>query len=304
MNVAITGATGFLGGYLAQTFAEAGCSLRLWHRPATAPRPLAGVPATTEWMAGTLGSSADAERLVDGMDLVLHAALDRPGKGFRGAEGDVVSFVRANVLGTLELVEAALRRSVSRFIFISTCAVHERILDDRPLDEKHPVWPTSFYGAHKGAIEQFVHAYGFGRGYPICSLRPCGIFGIAHPIEESRWFDLVRRVVQGETVTCTRGGKEVHAADVARAALVLARAPGERIAGESFNCCDRYISEWDIAHRAREVSGSKSRIEGSQTRPKNQIVTAKLQSLGFSFDGDKLFDQTIRDLVSALTPRA
>jgi nucleoside-diphosphate-sugar epimerase len=37
------------------------------------------------------------------------------------------------LVGTLELIEAARAVGTRRFVFISTCAVHERILDDRPL---------------------------------------------------------------------------------------------------------------------------------------------------------------------------
>ena len=136
--------------------------------------------------------------------------------GFRGAEGDLIEFVQKNVVGTLELIEAARRADVGRFVFISTCAVHEKILDDRPLDEAHPLWATSHYGAYKAAVEKFVHSYGLGHGYPICALRPTGVYGAARPIQNSKWHDLVSAVVRGETVQCSRGGKEVHAADVAK----------------------------------------------------------------------------------------
>ena len=58
-------------------------------------------------------------------------------------------------------------------------------------------------------------------GYSICALRPTGIYGIARPVESSKWFDLIQAVVQGQVVKCRRGGKEVHAADVARAVEIL-----------------------------------------------------------------------------------
>ena len=62
----------------------------------------------------------------------------------------------------------------------------------------------------KAAIEKFVHSYGYREGYPICALRPTGVYGLAHPAEDSKWFKIVQSVVRGETVTCDRGGKEVH----------------------------------------------------------------------------------------------
>ena len=42
-------------------------------------------------------------------------------------------------------------------------------------------------------------------------------------------FDLVKAVAGGETVTCTHGGKEVYAADVAKAAELLLNAPAEML---------------------------------------------------------------------------
>ena len=105
--------------------------------------------------------------------------------------------------------------------------------------------------------------------------------------------------VAGRRVECTRGGKEVHAADVARAASLLLRAPASAVTGEAFNCYDRYISQWDVAHLAREISGSDSDITGRQTEPKNQIETGKLRELGMHFGGEPLLRQTMEELVAA-----
>jgi nucleoside-diphosphate-sugar epimerase len=251
-----------------------------------------------QWVEGDLDDRESANALVQGCDAVVHAALFRPGLGFRGAEGDLVEFVQKNLVGTLQLIEAARNASVGRFVFISTCAVHEKILDDRPLDEAHPLWATSHYGAHKAAVEKFVHSYGLGEGYPICALRPTGVYGVAHPIQNSKWYDLVSAVVRGETVQCSRGGKEVHAADVAKAVGILLTADG--IAGEAFNCYDRYVSEFDVATLARELSGSTSEIVGERIRPKHEIVTDKIRALGMQFGDDVLLRQTVAELVETV----
>ena len=154
--------------------------------------------------------------------------------------------------------------------------MHDKILDDRPLDETHPLWPFSHYGADKAVLEAFVHSYGFGHGFPICALRPTGIYGLAHPARTSKWFDLVAAVARGEDVQCRRGGKEVHAADVARAAALLLRA--EAVAGEAYNCYDRYISEFEVAGLARELTGSPQRDsrgarQGPGTRSRAQAAS-------------------------------
>lgn len=301
MRIAVTGAAGFLGRYIVAHLAELGHHCRCWYRPSTDRSGLEAWEQSLTWIPGELGDAASSRALVEGCDAVVHAALSRPGREFRGGEGNVPGFVETNVVGTLRLIEAARAAGVPRFVFISTCAVHEKILGDRPLDETHPTWPTSHYGAHKVAIEAFVHSYGFGRGYAICALRPTGIYGLAHPADRSKWFDLVRAVARGEDVECSRGGKEVHAADVARAAALLLAAEG--IAGEAYNCYDRYISEHEVATIARQLSGARGEIRGVPTTPKNQIVTTKLEALGMQFGGRPLLERTIREILDAAGSR-
>lgn len=299
MKIAITGATGFLGRYLVSGLASRGHQLRCWHRPSSDRSGFETVADRVEWLVGELGDDGAGKQLVLGCDAVVHAALYHPGGGFRGGEGDIVQFVDRNLVGTIKLIEAARAAGVARFVFISTCAVHEQILSDRPLDETHPLWPASHYGAHKAAIEKFVHSYGQGAGYPICALRPTGIYGLAHPARDSKWFDLVQSVALGKTVDCRRGGKEVHAADVVKAVEILLSAPANQITGEAFNCYDMYISEWDVANAAKELCGSNAVIQGQQTSPKNQIQTEKLRRLGMEFGGQRLLRETAKQLIEA-----
>jgi nucleoside-diphosphate-sugar epimerase len=298
MKIAITGATGFLGRYLVCHLGGAGHSLRCWCRPKS---DRTGFDKAIEWLPGNLADAGSMTALVRGVDAVVHAALEwqREG-GFRSsAQDDLVPFLEANLMGSIRLFQAARAAGVPRFVFISTCAVHEVILSDRPLDETHPLWPTSHYGAHKAALEKFVHSYGLGEGWPICALRPTGIYGLAHPGPTSRWFDLVGEVIRGEPIESPRGGKEVHALDVARAVDLLLNADAKAIAGQSFNCCDRYIAEQEVARIAREISGSPSIIADSNKGPKNQIATEKLRRLGMTFGGTELLRRTVQELVQA-----
>ena len=167
MRIAVTGATGFLGRYIVEDLVQRGSRAAVL---VSAVVRQAGLrmqgPINWSGSTGELSDPSAVTQLVEGCDAVVHAALYRPDAGFRGAEGDLIRFVERNVVGTLRLIEAARRADVGRFVFISTCAVHEVILDDRPLDETHPLWPTSHYGAHKAAIEAFVASYGLGEGYP------------------------------------------------------------------------------------------------------------------------------------------
>ena len=296
MHIAVTGATGFLGRYIVNHLLAAGHACRCWHRPDSDRGGFNDVGNRLEWIPGQLGDRSSAAALVANTDAVVHSALYRPGPTFRGGEGDLVTFVETNLLGTLELIRQARDARVDRFVFISSCSVHEVILDDRPLDETHPLWSLSHYGAHKAAIEMFVHSLGLGDGYAICALRPTGIYGVARPVQNSKWYDLVRQVAAGEPVESARGGKEVHAADIAKAVAILLTAQG--IEGQAYNGYDMYIAEQHVAQIAKQITGSKSPIAEINKGPKNQIRTEKLRTLGMEFGGQPLLEKTVHELLA------
>ena len=305
MLVAITGATGFVGRCIVDRLARAGRRLRCWHRPESDRggfRPAAGA---VEWLPGRLGDAGDAAALVRGADAIVHGALFRPhGAGFTtSGQADLAAFLQANLIGSLQLFQAAFDAGVPRCVFISTCAVHDVILDDRPLDETHPLWPMSHYGAHKAALEAFVHSYGFGQKWPICALRPTGVYGLAHPPEESKWYDLVGRVMRSEPVASPKGGKEVHVGDVARAVELLLDADAAAITGQAFICYDRYVAEQDVARIAKELTGGAGAVADLNRGPKHQIDTRKLRSLGMTFGGEELLRRTVAELVEAQSVR-
>lgn len=301
MKIALTGGTGFLGRYLIEHLCEQGHQLRCWYRASSDRSGLERWSEQLEWQQGELGNAEATPALIDGVDAVVHSALYRPsGRNFLGGgDHNLISFLEANFMGTMRLMHAAHEANIPRFVFISTCAVHDEILDDRPLDEKHPLWAKSHYGAHKAALEKFVHSYGLGHRWPICALRPTGIYGLAHPPKDSKWFDLVGKVLQGQKIESKRGGKEVHAADVAKAVGLLLNTDTETIRGQSYNCYDIYIAEQTVAMIAKELSNSASEIAELNQGPKHQIETGKLRALGMEFGGDPLLRQTIQQMIES-----
>ena len=216
MHIALTGATGFLGRYIARHLIQSGNhTLRCWYRPTSNRDGFDALNHAIEWIPGSLGDADSAQpsttALVRGVDAVVHAALHREpsqqGSFLAAGTDDLDEFLEANFMGTLRLFQAAHAAGVPRFVFVSTCAVYDVILNDRPLDENHPLFPSSHYGAHKAALEAFVHSYGFGQKWAICALRPTGIYGLATPPSASRWFDLVEKVMRNEPISRAKGGK-------------------------------------------------------------------------------------------------
>ena len=83
--------------------------------------------------------------------------------------------------------------------------------------------------------------------------------------------------------------------DVARAVELLLQADG--VAGEVYNCCDGYLSDWEVATLAKEYAGSSSSMSGAPRQPKHQICTTKLKELGLAFGGPARISKTVSQLV-------
>ncbi len=299
MKIAITGATGFLGNHLVRLLIANGHRCRCWYRPTSNLGCLFDVVSQIEWVEGQLAGNRDeADRLLGDCDALVHSALDRPGREFRGGEGDLETFATNNLVGSLRLFEAARRAKVRRVIFVSTCAVYGKVLSDRLLDEGHPLWPDSHYGAHKAAVEAFIHSYGSDVDFSIFAIRPCGIYGVARPVDHTRWYQIVKAIAHGEPVNCRGGAKLVHVSDVARAIELLLNA--DDVGGQAFNCCDQHVSEWGVASTARKICQSDSLISGSDWTPKHQIATTRLQQLGMEFGGDRLVTETLSQLIDKI----
>ena len=298
MKIAVTGGTGFIGEYIVRRLSASGHQLKCWYRHNSKRDHLSDLDSQIDWIEGNLEDFPSATSLISECQAVVHNALWRPGADFRVSEGSLLDFAHVNLLGTLNLMEASVRMGIQRFVFVSTCAVHERILDDRPLDETHPLWPESHYGAHKAALEKFVHSFGWGHGLSICAIRPTGVYGLRHPVSQSKWFELISDIVNHQNVEVSRGGKEVHASDVAKAIELLLTT--RNVAGQAFACYDRYISQHEVATIAKEISHSKSQINGKPAIPLHQIVTDKIRSLGMQFGSTPLLRQTITQLADYL----
>ncbi|WP_158222833.1 NAD-dependent epimerase/dehydratase family protein [Rhodopirellula sp. MGV] len=292
MRIALTGATGFLGRHLIDELAPKH-DLQAWHRGEKPP----AAEAPVLWIMGQLGDATSTEALLRGVDAVIHSGLHRVGESFLASGDDPIDYWNRNATGSLRLLEAARKANVKRFVFVSSGAVHDDVLPGHPLDETHPARPNTLYGAYKASVETLVHHYGNSGEMSCVSVRPTSIYGIANPIEQSKWFDLARAVANGDSVSATGGSKCVHARDVAKACNLLLTTDA-KISGEAFNCCDQMISDYRVATIAKEISGSSATINGPEKTAKNAIVTDKLEGLGMKFGGETLLRQTIKTLLA------
>lgn len=291
MLVALTGATGYVGRFVAADLLARGHEVVAWSRPAS---DLAGFPGPIRWVLGGLDDAASAERLVAGAAALVHAAFHHLPGHYRGGEGaDVAGFLRTNLQGSLRLIEAARRAGVGRVVFLSSRAVYGPRLADRALDEHHPLAPTTHYGAYKAAVEAVLRGYGKAEGWPVCSLRATGVFGLTQPIERAKWVALVRDC-RSHRAPPPRGGTEVYGPDLAEAVHLLLTAPPAEVAGEAFNVSDVYVTHRALA---RLLGGP---LPPPSPGPEGLMQTTKLQSLGWRPSGWPAVVQTLQALDRAL----
>jgi len=115
MKTLVTGATGFLGSHVARALAGRGESVRVLVRPSSDLRALEGLDA--ERFAGDLRDRVSLDRALEDVQRVFHVAAD-----YRLWSRDPREIHESNVTGTQNLLEAARRAGVEKFVYTSTVA--------------------------------------------------------------------------------------------------------------------------------------------------------------------------------------
>lgn len=142
MRVFITGATGFVGGHVARSYAAEGAQLRLLTRQTSRLDSLAGLDAET-----VVGDLREPERLrsaLAGCDALVHVAAD-----YRLWVRDPKEMYAANVDGTRELLKLAREVGVQRVVYTSSVATMGFKADGTIVNEETPVSLADMIGHYK-----------------------------------------------------------------------------------------------------------------------------------------------------------
>jgi dTDP-glucose 4,6-dehydratase len=175
--VAVTGAGGFIGSHLVDRLVSEGAEVRAFLRYNS--RADIGALAwdsdtsAVDLRSGDLRDLDSVERLVDGVDTVLHlgALIAIPYSYL--APRDVIE---TNVLGTHNVLSAAQRHDVRRVVTISTSEVYGTPRGDA-ITEEDPLNAQSPYAATKIAADQLTLSYGRSFGVEAGVLRPFNTYG-------------------------------------------------------------------------------------------------------------------------------
>jgi dTDP-glucose 4,6-dehydratase len=89
---------------------------------------------------------------------------------------DIFPFIRSNIIGTRNCIEAAHRYKIKKFLYISTDEVYGENLKGRR-KETAPLAPANPYAATKTCAEHLVRCGIEAYGFPAIIVRPCNIYG-------------------------------------------------------------------------------------------------------------------------------
>jgi UDP-glucose 4-epimerase len=223
MKVLVTGGAGFVGSHVVDRLLRAGHDVVVVDNLATGKR-------------GSLNSEAcfyeadirDADALARILDterpeIVSHQAAQA---SVNVSMADPVRDAQANVLGSLNVLEACRRHGVRKLIYAGTGGAAVGEPKYLPVDEDHPVEPLSPYGASKHAVEHYCSLYRANWGLDTTILRYANVYGPRQdPLGEAGVIAIFtgRMLGDGEPVVNGTGEQErdyVYVGDVAEANLL------------------------------------------------------------------------------------
>ncbi|MEN3263919.1 MAG: hypothetical protein V7646_813 [Pseudonocardia sp.] len=200
-SVLVTGAGGFIGGHIVERVVGEGARVRALCRYNS--RNERGTldwlpPEVTAEVEVVLGELRDVESVSDavaGTDVVLHlgAQIAIPYSYVNPRD-----FIEVNVLGALNVAQAALRHGVTRVVHTSTSEVYGSARAV-PMTEAHPLEPQSPYAASKLAADKLMDSYHRSFDLPVCVLRPFNTYG---PRQSARAIipTIISQALAGSTV--------------------------------------------------------------------------------------------------------
>src|SRR6184192_1942981 len=269
MKILVTGGAGFIGSHVVDACVAAGhdvivvdvCSSDL----------VENLNPRARFHQLDIGDPRTAELVRDEKPEVLnhHAAQ----MDVRRSVADPLFDARVNILGTINLLEAARKANVRRVLFVSSGGAVYGEQEAFPAPESHPTNPVSPYGVSKRAGELYAFFFQAEYQIPFVALRYANVYGPRQdPHGEAGVVAIFsQRMLRGEPVTVNGDGRQtrdyVYVGDVARANLLAL----ETTATGPFNIGTGI--ETDVNTLARlllEATGGRSEVRHGPTKAGEQ----------------------------------
>ena len=197
-KILITGATGFIGSHLTEYLVEKGFNVVAFDR----------YNSNNDWgwlenpiykndfqvILGDIRDYDSVSKAMVGCDAVFHlAALI----GIPYSYVSPLAYIRTNVEGTYNVLEAAKNLNLEQILVTSTSEIYGTA-QYTPIDEKHPLVGQSPYSASKIAADQLAISYYRSFDLPVKLVRPFNTYG---PRQSARAIipTIISQIINGKT---------------------------------------------------------------------------------------------------------
>jgi dihydroflavonol-4-reductase len=246
MKALVTGATGFIGSFLAEELIKKGYGVRCLVRKTSNLHWIENL--AVDYAYGSLLDSASLRKALEGCQYIYHLA------GITKARTEQ-DYFKGNAEGTRNLVESALvyEKEIKKFIYVGSQAAVGPSPDLNPIDESHPPRPLTYYGKSKLAGEEFVQTSSSRLAVTI--IRPPVVYGQ----RDTDVLEFFRTVSKG--IIPRLGGADkyislIHVRDLVRGIIMA----GESVkaTGQTYFLCNPHPYSWqDISKMTLNVLNKK-----------------------------------------------
>lgn len=230
MRVAITGASGFLGGALAKAYRDKGDLVVALVRSTSKTDTLEQLGV--EILTGELADENAFHNLLKNADLAIHCAA------YTSEFGPWENFYNANVLSAKNFFEAGLRQGCSRLVYISSVAVYGNGRHHRGTDEDsaYESLIVDNYTRSKIMAETMAFQYCENHSLPLTIIRPGYIWGAGDRVAMPR---LIQGIKDKRLAVIEQGGNLLNLSHIDNVVdgIMLAAASDKAI-GQAFNLTD------------------------------------------------------------------
>ncbi|HQG46429.1 MAG TPA: SDR family oxidoreductase [bacterium] len=279
----VTGGAGFIGSHIVETLLQRGEKVRVLDNFSTGKREnIKPFLDKIELFEGDVRSYHIVRDAVDGSDFVLHqAALPSVPRSVK----DPITSNEVNVVGTLNILDAARDAKVKRLIYASSSSIYGD-LETLPKTEDMLPKPLSPYAVAKLAGEKYCQVFTKIYGLETVSLRYFNVFGPRQdPCSQysaviPKFIDLIRN---GQPPLVHGDGEQsrdfTYVANVVHANLLACEKGLEELPGEVFNiACGKRITINTLIRYINELFGTN--IEAQYSEPRAGDVKHSLANIG------------------------
>ena len=266
-KVLVTGADGFIGSHLTEKLLELGADVSAYVRGTSVNGTVKFTLKNIKHLQGRLKSiitgniaNADSISLIkeNSPEIIFHLAADAY---VPNSFNHPLEVMETNLVGTLNVLHAIMElKELQQAVFTSSSEIYGTA-QYSPIDEKHPLNPSSPYAASKVAADRYCYAYWNTYGLPISTIRPFNTYGPRHTYDVIPKF--ITLALEGKNLNVHGDGMQsrdfTYVSDMVRAFLIMASS--KKAIGQAINFgTGKDVSINETAKKIIEISGSKSKI--------------------------------------------